>query len=58
MSLWVGFEVSNAQAKPSVSLFLLSADQDVELSATLSPASCLSAYNHASHHDDNNGVNP
>jgi hypothetical protein len=33
MLLRVGFEVSNAQAKPSVSLFLLLEDLDVELSA-------------------------
>jgi len=30
----VGFGVSNAQAQPSVSLFLLPADADVEFSAT------------------------
>jgi hypothetical protein len=36
-------------------LFLLPADQDVELSAP-SPASCLPAYHHASCYDDN-GLN-
>jgi hypothetical protein len=41
VSLGVGFEVSNAQPRPSVSLFLLSADPDVELPVT-SPI-CLCA---------------
>ena len=52
----VGFEVSYAQATPSVThnLFLLPADQDVELSAP--PAPCLPARCHASHHGDN-GLN-
>jgi hypothetical protein len=35
-----------------VSLFLLPADPDVELSAS-SPALCLSAYCNASHHEEN-----
>ena len=34
MSLGVGFEALEAQARPSVILFLLLADLDVELSAT------------------------
>ena len=33
MSLWTGFEVSNAQARLSVTLFTLPEDPDVELSA-------------------------
>jgi hypothetical protein len=45
VSLRVGFEVSKVQARPSGSLFLLSADPDVELSAS-SPASCLPACHH------------
>ena len=40
MSQRVGFEVSEAQARPSVALFLLPANPDVEFSAT-SPAPCL-----------------
>jgi hypothetical protein len=52
VSLSVGFEVSDAQATPSVSLFLMSADQNVELSAT-SPMQCLPASHHVSCHDDN-----
>ena len=52
----VGFEVSDAQARPSVPLFFLStADWDVELSA-ISSAPCLSVCHHASCHDDN-GLN-
>lgn len=49
-----GFEVSYAQAIPSVDTdyFLLPADQEIELSAP-SPAPCLPAQCHASHHDDN-----
>ena len=49
----VSFEVSYAQAMPSMaySLLLLPADQDVELLAP--PAPCLPAYCHASHHHDN-----
>jgi hypothetical protein len=35
-----GFEVSSTQARPSVSLFLLTVDPNVEISAT-SPAQCL-----------------
>jgi hypothetical protein len=46
--------VSNAQARPSVILFLLPAYLDVELSAT-SPAPHLPARCHTSHHD--NGLN-
>jgi hypothetical protein len=49
VSLGVDFRVSEAQARPSVSLslFLLPVDPDVELSATC-PACC-----HASCHDNN-----
>jgi hypothetical protein len=51
-----GFEVSYAQAMPSVAhSLLLPADQDVEISAP-SPAPCLPPCCHASHHDDN-GLN-
>jgi hypothetical protein len=53
--LEVDFEVSKAQARPSVSLFLLPTDPDVELSAT-SPTSCVPACHHVSHHNDN-GLN-
>ena len=42
-----GFEVSEAQARPSIILFLLPVDQDVELSAP-SLAPCLPACHHAS----------
>ena len=54
MSLCMGFEVSEAQVRPSVAriLFLLPADSDVELSAT-SPAPCLPVCHHAFHHDNN-----
>ena len=46
----VDFGVSKTQPVPvSLSLFLLSADPDVELSAT-SPVPCLPACPHASHH--------
>jgi hypothetical protein len=34
LSQWVGVEVSDAQARPSVTLFFLSAYPDAELSAT------------------------
>ena len=47
----VGFKVSEAQARPSVSLFLLSEVLNVELSAP--PAPCLPACHHAFPH----GVN-
>jgi hypothetical protein len=48
------FEVAYAQAVPSVahSPLLMLMDQDVELLAP-SPAPCLPACCHASHHDDN-----
>lgn len=49
MSLRMGFEVSKAQARLDGSLFLLSKDPDVKLSATC-PARCLSACHHASCH--------
>ena len=50
----VGLEVSYAQAMSSAvhSLLRLPVDQDAELSAP-SPALCLPACHHASHHDDN-----
>ena len=53
----LGFEVLSIQAMPSVacSFFLLTADQDVELSAP-SPATCLPEGHHTSCHDDN-GLN-
>ena len=54
VSLEVDFEVSKAQARPSGSLSL-PVDPGVELSAP-SPAPCLPAGHHASHHDDN-GLN-
>jgi hypothetical protein len=51
----VGFEVSDAQARPSVSLFLLPANLDVEfLVPSLAPY--LPVCHHAFHHDDN-GLN-
>lgn len=53
VSLGVGFRVSNAQARCSVSLFLLSADLDSELSATFT-AHCLPACHHASHNNELN----
>lgn len=37
VSLEVGFEASEAQARPSGSLFLLSRDLDVELSTSSAP---------------------
>lgn len=52
VSLGMGFEVSEVQAKPSVSVFLLPAGLDVELSAP-SPTPRLPAFYHASCHDDN-----
>lgn len=53
MSLRVGFEVSEAQARPSgsLSLFLLPVDLDIEFSAS-SPAPCLHS-GHPAHHADN-----
>ena len=49
----VGFEVSDAQATPSVahSLLLLEVDQDVELSVPFL-APCLPACCHVSHHNE------
>jgi hypothetical protein len=41
MSLWLGFEVSEAQARPSTSLTLPSACEDVELSVTAPYHVCL-----------------
>ena len=55
VSLEVGFQVSNAQARPSVFLFLLPDHLDVELSAT-SPAPCLPVGCHTSPHN-NDGLN-
>jgi len=52
VSLGVGFEVSITQAKPSVTLFMVSENLDVELSAT-SLALYLPTHYHASHHADN-----
>jgi hypothetical protein len=52
MSLWVSFEASEAQARPQChSLFLLSADPNIELSAT-SPVPCLPVCHCASCHND------
>lgn len=45
MPLGVDFEVSKSQDKPSISLYLLHADLDLELS-TMSPASYLPACCH------------
>ena len=60
MSLGVGFEVAEAQVRPSGLLCLPAAcaepvDPDVELSAT-SPAPSLPAWRRVSCHDDN-GLN-
>ena len=52
VSLGVGFVISEAQSRSSDSLFLFSADLDIELSAT-SPAACLPVCRHASRCDDN-----
>lgn len=43
MLLGVDFRVSNAQTRPSVPLFLLPVDADVELSTTLQHHVCLHA---------------
>ena len=43
VSLGEGFRASKSKARPSVFLFLLSADQDVELSAPLQHHVCLCA---------------
>jgi len=53
VSLWweVGFEVSEAQARPCLTLFLLPPDPDVELSSNC-PAPCLPSYCLASHYDE------
>ena len=51
MSLWVSFEISDAQAKPSVTCSL-PVDPDIELS-TIYPAPCLLACYHASLQGDN-----
>ena len=44
--LGVGFEISEAQARPKSSLSLLPVNPDLEVLAT-SPASCLPVYRHA-----------
>lgn len=49
------FEVSEAQPRPSVSLFLLPENQNVKLS-DCSPAPGMPASCHTPHHDDN-GLN-
>lgn len=51
VSLGAGFEVSAAQARHSVSLFLLPVDLDEEFSSA-SPAPYLPTGTHASSHDD------
>ena len=51
MSVGMGFEVSNAQASSSISLFLQPDDSDVELSAP-SPAARLPLLRHAPQHWD------
>lgn len=57
MSLGVGFKVSDAQARPNVTLSLLfPASTDTELLAN-SPALCLPVCHHASW-TDKNGLNP
>ena len=55
MSLGMAFDISDAQARTSVVVFLLPADPDVELSAP-SPAPCLPVCHPVSRHDDN-GLN-
>ena len=45
------FEVSYAQATPSVAVFLLPVDPDVGVSTPPSTP-CLPAHHHTSHHDD------
>jgi hypothetical protein len=47
----VGFMLSEAQARPTGSLFLLPTNPEVEPSA-LTSSSCLPAYRHASCHDN------
>jgi hypothetical protein len=54
VSLGVGFEVSEAQARSRDFLFLLPVYLKVELSAT-SPGPCLPVSHHATHY--NNGLN-
>lgn len=51
VSLVRGYEVSKTQARPSVILFLLPDDPDVELSASF-PAPCLPTCCHVSFHGD------
>ena len=52
MSLGVGFEVSKALARPSVTLFPMSVDLDIQLSAT-SIVPCLLVCLHAPGYDGN-----
>ena len=54
-SVSLGQALMSQKLKPGLvahCLFMLSQDPDIELSAT-SPAPCLPACHHASHHDDN-----
>ena len=52
VTVGVGFEVSYAEAMPSVAQSPIAEDQDAELSAP-SPVPCLPVWNHDSHYDDN-----
>jgi hypothetical protein len=52
-SLGVRFEVSKAQARPSVSLFMLPADLDIEISST-SPVLRLPAFCDVFQHNKRN----
>ena len=45
---WMGFEVSKVHARPRVTLFLLSMDQDEKFSTTASE-SYLSVFHHDGH---------
>jgi hypothetical protein len=49
--LGVGFEIFKCQARSGVTLFLLLADPDIQLSA-IPPVPCLPVYCPASHQDD------
>jgi hypothetical protein len=51
VSVEVDFRVLNSQARLSVSLFLLPADSDVELSTFSAP--CLPECHHVLYHDEN-----
>lgn len=52
VSLWVGFGVSSAQARPSISLCLMPTNPDVGLLA-ISPAPCLPTSHHTPSLDNN-----